>query len=178
MRYLILIFVSVFLIGCSVNTVTLAPEYSHKFKRSAKASKLSEIAKCSYRLDSFSDARASKSFGVVALTIVEGDVEQWVLSALEQYNIDTASAKVSPYVKVTLLKAYIHSLMTSMAANVVLKVEYLPEKSEQNKIVYVRGHEVDVNWNSGEDEILVTLNKAMGKAISKARVELDKAYCS
>ncbi|WP_286266627.1 hypothetical protein [Thalassotalea atypica] len=129
-------------------------------------------------MDSFSDARASKSFGVVALTIVEGDVEQWVLSALEQYNIDTASAKVSPYVKVTLLKAYIHSLMTSMAANVVLKVEYLPEKSEQNKIVYVRGHEVDVNWNSGEDEILVTLNKAMGKAISKARVELDKAYCS
>lgn len=177
MQKIIITLLCIAMFGCSVNTVQLSSEYNHKFKRSNKAKQLSNIAECSFHLADFKDGRESKSLGVVALTIVENDVNKWALSALEKYNIKENNANTLPHVKVTLVKAYIHSLMSSMAANVVFKIEYKSSAKEQ-KTNYVRGHEVDVNWNSGESEILSTLNKAMGKAISKARDDLGKNYCT
>ena len=174
------------LFGCSISSVKLPAEYSHQFKRANKSKSIKNIEKCSFYLNEFEDARQSKSLGIVALTIVESDVEKWALSALNQYNIDNKNSVELPHVKVSLVKAYIHSMMTSMAANVVFKIEYpdtdkvLTKENETNSIVikYVRGYEVNVNWNSGEDEILSTLNKAMSNAIAKARNELDQKLCT
>lgn len=178
MRKFICLLICSVLASCSVNTVKLSTQYEHQVANSKKDELLKSIEECSYHLNEYSDSRESKSLGIVALTIVESDVNEWALSALRKHNIDSENIETHPKVKVTLLKAYIHSLMTSMAANVVFKIEYTTEDIGTKNVKYVRGHEVDVNWNSGEGEILATLNKAMGKAIANARVELDKLYCT
>ncbi|NMP32730.1 hypothetical protein HII17_14300 [Thalassotalea sp. M1531] len=177
MKQLIIIFLIFFFTGCSVNTVKLPTSYNHHFTGKQKAKRISAINQCGFILNSYLDARESKSLGFVALTIVESDVEAWLLSALEKNNIKAQNNMANAHIDVTLVKAYIHSMQTSMAANVVIKVAFVNGKDKQ-KPKYYRGHEVSVNWASGEGEIAEALNKAMGNAIAKFREESKEVYCT
>ncbi len=130
---------------------------------------------CPYRLTEFKDARSNKSLGRVAFSVIENDVTQWSIDALKTFNIHPDVNREYLQVKVSLVKAYIHSVNTAMAANIVFKVEKKsPEVKAFDQPQYYRGYSVSTNWATGRGEILDTLNEAMTDAISKMRANLDR----
>ena len=161
---------SIFLWGCQINTVNLEPNFQLSGKRENKS-----IVKnlCPVHLAQYSDVRKSKSLGIVSLSIVETDVESWVYSALDHYNIKQNNDTNNTHIKIELVKAYVQSMASSMAANVVFSAQYRePESTSFSNKKFFRGYEVDVNWNSGEDEILTTMNKAIANSLRKVRHEI------
>jgi len=127
---------------------------------------------CPLHLTSFEDARISKSLGIVANSMVESAIESWVVKALTQHNISTLNAKKNNDITVILKKAYIQSLTTSMAVNIVLGVRRANQDLNSSTVFY-RGHEVDMNWNSGANEVQAVFNKAISNAITSMRIGLS-----
>lgn len=171
---------AILLLGCQVNTVHLSPQFNELNSRNNVSLQSSDLTShCDFDLVEFTDRRRSKSLGFVATSIVETDVIKWVGSALSHYQLqETTGDEHAIAVKLELIKAYIQSVSSSMAANVVFAVQLkAPSEATFGKKIFVRGHEVDVNWNSGEGEILDTLNKAIAKALKNLRWEISN-HCT
>ena len=172
MSKLLLILIVNVLSGCQATTVKLAPEYHLSNKQKANHE---NRRNCPIYLEEFLDLRQSKSIGTIAFSIVETDIEKVILSALEQFNISKENTLAGSRIKIALVKAYVNSLNTSMAANVVLSTEFkVDNDSNYQPKKFFRGYDVSVNWNSGESEILSLINKAIETAI----VNLKKRLCS
>ncbi len=162
------------LVGCQVNTVNLAADYKMS-KKQQKA--LKKLSICPHYLTELTDLRQSKSLGVIAYSIIEVDTNQLLLSALEKFSISKNVPIDAPHIKVNLHKAYVNSLATSMAANIVLSVEYLTDLNHPPVKYYFRGYDVAVNWNSSSSAISLLVNKAIENSLFKIQEKL-MANCS
>ncbi len=159
--------------GCQVNTVRLDGGFQPPSSKRYKVTK----AKCDVHLAEFVDSRQTKSLGRVGLTFVDSDVTQWALNALDFYDISKKNIEAPVSLKVSLIKAYIQALPSTMSANVVFKVQIKPYGANAYaKHRYFRGAEVDVNWNSGEGEIELAMNKAMTMATKKLWSQIN-TFC-
>lgn len=147
-------------------------EFSNRFEQSHMEN---VVNSCPYQMVAFVDGRKSKSLGIVGWSVIENDVEGWSQKALNIFNIKTENTDSNIAVKVALIKAYIHSVNTSMTANVVFKVETKdPISGDFDKPRYFRGYTVNANWATGRGEILEAMNEAMTNAVSKIRLAYDK----
>jgi len=167
------ILVSLIICGCQSSSVTLESKYTHSVKTNAQDSNF-----CQFHLDSYTDLRNSKSLGVVAGTVVDTDIEPRLLGAFLHLNINKKNINQFNGVRINLIKAYVTSVSSSMAANVVISIEYKKRSDEiyQTKNIY-RGRSVLGNWSSGEGEISLLLNKAIGKMVRKIKTDIAK-HCN
>jgi hypothetical protein len=164
---------SLLLAGCQVNTTQLGGDFRPSNHSSKKNRKSQADIQCPIKLEKYQDLRRSKSLGTVAFTIVENDVEKWVKSAMAHYNIKETNDTNVSRIEVSLVKAYIQSMLTSMSANVVLSVkQYDVDTGQYGKRMIFRGHDVSTNWNSGDGEISATLNQAISNALLKIKVSM------
>lgn len=130
---------------------------------------------CDVRVGNFVDKRSDRSsLGSVAGRPLQaknlGDmVEQGYrhhLSSMPSIRlVDDSSAEVTTPVVVEgeILKAYMHSIATSMAANVALRIR-LSNGGETADEHIVRGRDTSLNWASGDGELQEGLSAAMLQA--------------
>lgn len=160
-------------VGCQVTPTAIDLTYQpyHASNHQAVIEQ-AEGRSCKWALTSYQDVRHSPNLGVVAFSKVESEVNRWVLQALAYHNIVPHKSVLPVTIDVVLKKAYIQSLSTSMSVNIVLGIKVGAGQTRDWR--YFRGHEVDLNWNSGEKEIQAVFNKALTKVITKIRLSNQK----
>jgi len=161
MKVIFLIVSLVLLSACQSSQVNL----THKLAEMSPPTSTNSM--CQFNLTEFHNVASDETLGKVAATKVDLDVDKWAKMSLKRVDI-TPNDQTSRQMKVTLFKSYIHSVLTSMAANVVFKVEYRDnDQVDYQPAQYFRGKAVATNWSTGQGELFDTLNEAMDLAVAK-----------
>ncbi|TLY41326.1 MAG: hypothetical protein E6K58_10215 [Nitrospirae bacterium] len=135
-----------------------------------------------FQVGSVADERLRKNdLGLVGSRVVSTrDVMPWLQQAFETLN--DGSTKTSSSVgqvssgrlvslKASLKKLYVHTLLTSISANVLVAVSYAIDAGPLDTRLY-RGTETGVNWTGSADSVSDLLHDALAHIIKNIRADL------
>lgn len=160
------------LISCVTGPIHVDMHYAEGIARDS-AEILPATNTCEITIDKVSDARRYKAtLGSLGAQAVYGeDVESWVRRGLSDlhsfgYRVENADTTLSPAVRmdVSLKQAYVRSVNTSIESIVQLEIRYLIAGGTVSERRY-RGSYIKVNWASAEQEVMDSLNHALGGAV-------------
>lgn len=140
------------------------------------------IGGCIIHIAPVIDERASRNdLGMLGPQVIHGDnVIPWVQQAVDILNPETnknagtdrvsASARQVD-IQFSLKRLYVHSLQTSMGANILLVGHYRVDQGPPQSHLY-RGSETSVNWTGSAASIVDLLDVAMDGIIARMRADL------
>lgn len=129
------------------------------------------------KVASINDGRLEKQqLGKFPHTTIFGDnFSSWIHARFEEVeNASSAgNSEAKTSVDVTVQKAYIRLLPSSLGASVVLDVNYTCATSTLTKHQLYRGDSTSLNWAFGHSEIMGVLNKSMTKLLVDMVQDID-----
>ena len=166
------------LLGCATTDTPLVVDLKFDPKIEPEAA----IEGCMFQVGSVADERLRKNdLGLVGSRVVSTrDVMPWLQQAFETLN--DGSTKTSSSVgqvssgrlvslKASLKKLYVHTLLTSISANVLVAVSYAVDAGPLDTRLY-RGTETGVNWTGSADSVSDLLHDALAHIIKNIRADL------
>lgn len=179
MRIILILLMSLALASCGTTPIKISDPYSYGKKKNSKRNKLAQgaadSAQCVVKVTAITDARSEdqKTSMVGGRQVEQSNLPDWILSALAFHSTDdvfyhdsTRYADIS--IELEIIKLYSRSISTSMASNIVLKVN-LPNGS-----FYIRGYATGVNWASGAGEVESLYRGALSDAIERLNEKLTQ----
>lgn len=160
-------------ISCARSTVVLDSEYDPQYV----SSNFTTGSDYPLIINSINDVRKDKSsLGNLGLVDVSSeDIIEWLNSAFRQrgykFKNEIELEQPSCEVDISLKLAYIRSSSTSKTTNIVLAIKH--ENTE--KLIYYRGSDVGMNWNSSESEIINSFSRALEDALNSMEAGLTES---
>ncbi|MDH6592765.1 hypothetical protein M2165_002654 [Variovorax sp. TBS-050B] len=127
---------------------------------------------CAFSLGGIDDRRDAQSLGQMGRTHVDGaGFDEWLrngIASMPGYTPDAA-----PAIRITVLKAYVHGLLTLKSANLVVRVQFPPDAAGAATRTY-RGFDDSMNWSSSESEIQQAFDAALHNLTVQIGADLNK----
>ena len=166
------------LVGCMTADTPLIVD----LKPDSKIEPEATIEGCLVHVGSVVDERLRKNdLGLVGSRVVSTeDLLPWLQQAFETLN--NASARTSSSgveassrrlvrLNASLKKLYVHTLLSSISANVLVAVSYAVDAGPLDSRLY-RGTETGVNWTGSADSVSELLDDALADIIKNIRTDL------
>lgn len=145
---------------------------------------LNDSEGCAVKIIQVIDERNSREdLGMLGSHVVEGQhVMPWLQHAVRSLNLPGAEAldrkgnqvnARSLDIHVGLTQLYVHSLQSSFAANILLKVQYRLDQAPTQSHRY-RGTDVNVNWTGSADALLSLFNNALEDVLRRMRTDITR----
>lgn len=130
-------------------------------------------------INSVQDNRLDKRYlGKFNFSTVYGhNFSDWIQSRfaqLETLSLESPSEVNHIDLNVSIERAYIRTLPSSLGASVVFNVSYFCSKNELEKSALFRGDSTTVNWAFGHSEIMDVLNKSVTRAMDDMVLYLEE----
>jgi hypothetical protein len=170
------------LAACQHPPVTLSPAYTPPVPyRDRLAETPADGTACRVFIGDVRDLRPDpQSMGSISLrTVHAGDSAGWVRSGLQTLDRDKrlriagTAADADLVLDAEILKAYIMSITTQKAANVVIRVRYSRHGVAEGDAIY-RGALNEVNWIGGDDETQGAFDDALSQVIAAVAADTAK----
>lgn len=143
-------------------------------RRTAIVSQGSSAPACPFSLGGIDDQRDAQSLGQMGRTHVDGaGFDEWFRSGIASIPGYTRDAG-APAIRVTVLKAYVHGLVTLKSANLVVRVQFPPEGPAAATTKTYRGFDDSTNWSTSEGEIQQAFNTALDNLTAQIGADLKK----
>ena len=127
------------------------------------------------------DVRDDKTnLGRLGRTAVEGaDTEGWVAEAIKAsatasvvtFVVSPSAGAKNTTLNVTLLKAYVSTIITTKAATVALRIRFRHDDRDLGEVLY-RGNSNGAFWGAGKGEAISALNDALREALVPLRRDI------
>lgn len=165
------------LLGCVTADIPLVVDLKPKIEPEAA------IEGCRVQVGSVVDERLRKNdLGLVGSRVVwTGDVMPWLHQAFETLNngstktsssVEQVSSRRLVSLNASLKKLYVHSLLSSISANVLVAVSYAVDAGPPFDTRLYRGTETGVNWTGSADSVSDLLDDALNDIIKDIRTDL------
>jgi hypothetical protein len=155
--------------GCASDKVT------GLHRRTAAAQQAPTAPACAFSLGGIDDQRDAQSLGQMGRTHIDGaGFDGWFRSGIASIPGYTRDAG-APAIRVTVLKAYVHGLVTLKSANLVVRVQFPQEGSGATTTTKTyRGFDDSMNWSTSESEIQEAFNTALDSLTAQIGADLKK----
>jgi hypothetical protein len=166
--------VPLLLAACSHNPVTVSPSYTPPSYHQTQVAGQSGGPVCHVFVGAVKDLRTDPhAMGLIAGRPVQAtDSEGWVRSALQSLTRNSrialadGAAGADLTIDAEILKAYVFTITTQKAANVVIRVRFTRHGAADGEQIY-RGALNDIDWVAGDDETQSALDEALSQVVSQ-----------
>jgi len=174
------LFLTIFVIGYLFGCVTTEP-LSIDLASLPRKNSATGLKGCIINIVDILDERTSKNdLGSVGPRLVHtNDVMPWIRQSVESVinrSIEQQPGVIDQRYRVDLTarlkKLYVHTLLTSISANVLLVMNYSVDQSPPETHTY-RGRETSVNWTGSADSVAGLFDDAMTDALERLRADLQ-----
>jgi hypothetical protein len=156
------------LAGCASDQVTGLQ------RRTAAAPPGPALPACAFSLGAVDDQRDAQSLGQMGRTHIDGaGFDAWFsngIASIPGYTRDAGA----PAIRITVLKAYVHGLVSLKSANLVVRVQFSPEGSGATTTKTYRGFDDSINWSTSQGEIQEAFNTALDSLTAQIGADLKK----
>lgn len=144
-------------------------------RRTAAAQLPPTAPACAFSLGGIDDQRDAQSLGQMGRTHIDGaGFDGWFRSGIASIPGYTRDAG-APAIRITVLKAYVHGLVTLKSANLVVRVQFPPEGSGATTTTKTyRGFDDSMNWSTSASEIQEAFNTALDSLTAQIGTDLKK----
>ncbi|WP_418124420.1 hypothetical protein [Variovorax sp. 160MFSha2.1] len=143
-------------------------------RRTAAAQPGTSVPACPFSLGAIDDRRDAQSLGQMGRTHIDGvGFDEWFragIASIPGYTRDAAA----PTLRITVLKAYVHGLITLKSANLVVRVQLPPDGSSAATTKTYRGFDDSINWSTSESEIQQAFDAALDNLTAQIGADLKK----
>jgi len=156
------------MMGCASDEVTGLQ------RRSATAPPSPASTACAFSLGALDDQRDAQSLGQMGRTHIDGaGFDGWFrngIASMPGYTRDAGA----PAIRITVLKAYVHGLVSLKSANLVVRVQFPANGTAAAMTKTYRGFDDSMNWSTSQDEIQEAFNTALDNLTAQIGTDLGK----